>query len=483
MSEAEGSLVVFTPSGKRGRFDEGTNLLDAARSLGVDLDSVCGGRGICGRCQVVVSEGEFAKHGITSRGRSPHGVQRTGVALSRAVGARRRSTTRVPRPGVRRPRRGRAAGEPDPPPGGAQGSRRAPDRGRPGRPSALRRGPRTRPRRSQRRSAAPARGARPRLVARGSRVRPPRARHAAADAARRRLDRHGGRARRVDDHGDLARLPRRRVGRGVRHRLHHRGRPPLRPAHRRGARERRRDEPADPVRRGPDEPRELRDDESRRRDRADPRGPRVRGRARRRALHGGRGGPERRARPHDRRQPDHASPVPRPRPDRAGRRTVRAGHRRGGATRGAGAGSHGHERRGPRLRPAVHRGPRRRRHRRRDPVRGAPRPGDREPAGRRRHERRDRAGQPRPHARGVEPDGPGVRGCPDLVRPAGGSGRDRTRPHRPRDPGAAVPRDRPGCVVGRSRLRRRSGHRRVRFGDHRGGRRAVPRRRSSPPTA
>jgi uncharacterized 2Fe-2S/4Fe-4S cluster protein (DUF4445 family) len=63
---AEGSLVVFTPSGKRGRFHEDTNLLDAARSLGVDLDSVCGGRGICGRCQIVVAEGEFAKHGITS---------------------------------------------------------------------------------------------------------------------------------------------------------------------------------------------------------------------------------------------------------------------------------------------------------------------------------------------------------------------------------------------------------------------------------
>ncbi|MGZ8603083.1 MAG: 2Fe-2S iron-sulfur cluster-binding protein, partial [Actinomycetota bacterium] len=67
MTEAEGSLVVFTPSGKRGRVADGTNLLDAARSLGVDLDSVCGGRGICGRCQVVVAEGEFAKHGITSR--------------------------------------------------------------------------------------------------------------------------------------------------------------------------------------------------------------------------------------------------------------------------------------------------------------------------------------------------------------------------------------------------------------------------------
>jgi uncharacterized 2Fe-2S/4Fe-4S cluster protein (DUF4445 family) len=62
----EGALVVFTPSGKRGRFAPGTDLLAAARELAVDLDSVCGGRGICGRCQVVVSEGAFAKHGITS---------------------------------------------------------------------------------------------------------------------------------------------------------------------------------------------------------------------------------------------------------------------------------------------------------------------------------------------------------------------------------------------------------------------------------
>ena len=60
------ALVVFTPSGRRGRFEQGTTVLDAARRLGVDLDSVCGGRGICGRCQVEVSEGEHAKHGIVS---------------------------------------------------------------------------------------------------------------------------------------------------------------------------------------------------------------------------------------------------------------------------------------------------------------------------------------------------------------------------------------------------------------------------------
>ena len=62
MTEA---LVIFTPSGKRGRFALGTPVLTAARQLGVDLDSVCGGRGICSKCQITPGYGEFAKHGVT----------------------------------------------------------------------------------------------------------------------------------------------------------------------------------------------------------------------------------------------------------------------------------------------------------------------------------------------------------------------------------------------------------------------------------
>ncbi|WP_170358550.1 ASKHA domain-containing protein [Ruegeria arenilitoris] len=58
-------LVVFTPSGKRGHFPVGTPVLTAARQLGVDLDSVCGGRGICSKCQITPSYGEFPKHGVT----------------------------------------------------------------------------------------------------------------------------------------------------------------------------------------------------------------------------------------------------------------------------------------------------------------------------------------------------------------------------------------------------------------------------------
>jgi uncharacterized 2Fe-2S/4Fe-4S cluster protein (DUF4445 family) len=59
------ALVIFTPSGKRGRFAHGTPVLTAARQLGVDLDSVCGGRGICSKCQITPQYGEFSKHGVT----------------------------------------------------------------------------------------------------------------------------------------------------------------------------------------------------------------------------------------------------------------------------------------------------------------------------------------------------------------------------------------------------------------------------------
>ena len=58
--------VVFTPSGRQGYVPVGTPVLTAARQLGVDIDSVCGGRAMCGRCQVDVGIGDFAKHGLKS---------------------------------------------------------------------------------------------------------------------------------------------------------------------------------------------------------------------------------------------------------------------------------------------------------------------------------------------------------------------------------------------------------------------------------
>ncbi len=85
-------LLIFTPSGRRGHFPAGTVVLDAARKLGVDIDSVCGGRGICGRCQVEQAVGEFPKHGITSDPShlSPPDAVETDYAARKGLASRRR---------------------------------------------------------------------------------------------------------------------------------------------------------------------------------------------------------------------------------------------------------------------------------------------------------------------------------------------------------------------------------------------------------
>jgi uncharacterized 2Fe-2S/4Fe-4S cluster protein (DUF4445 family) len=92
-------LVVFMPSGKRGHFPQGTPLLQAARSLGVDIDSVCGGRALCGRCQVLVAEGEFAKLGVSSSTASLTELSEPEMRFSKraplAAGRRLSCSTRV----------------------------------------------------------------------------------------------------------------------------------------------------------------------------------------------------------------------------------------------------------------------------------------------------------------------------------------------------------------------------------------------------
>ena len=58
--------VIFQPSGRQGEVPAGTNLLDAARMLGVEIEAICSGKQTCGKCQIAVEDGVFAKHGITS---------------------------------------------------------------------------------------------------------------------------------------------------------------------------------------------------------------------------------------------------------------------------------------------------------------------------------------------------------------------------------------------------------------------------------
>ena len=86
------ALVVFQPSGRRGRFPKGMPVLQAARQLGVYLESVCGGRGLCGRCQITVAAGEFAKYGISSspENLTPIGDQETRFRDLKPLAADRR---------------------------------------------------------------------------------------------------------------------------------------------------------------------------------------------------------------------------------------------------------------------------------------------------------------------------------------------------------------------------------------------------------
>ncbi len=58
--------VVFQPAGRQGDVPEGTSLLDAARALGVEIESICGGKQTCGKCQVSIEAGHFSRLGIES---------------------------------------------------------------------------------------------------------------------------------------------------------------------------------------------------------------------------------------------------------------------------------------------------------------------------------------------------------------------------------------------------------------------------------
>ncbi len=52
------AMVIFQPSGRRGNVPLGENLIEASRRLGVDLESLCGEKTLCGKCKVRIEEGK-----------------------------------------------------------------------------------------------------------------------------------------------------------------------------------------------------------------------------------------------------------------------------------------------------------------------------------------------------------------------------------------------------------------------------------------
>ena len=60
------AMVIFQPSGRRGEIAKGISLIETARLLGVDIETLCGEKRVCGKCKVRVEEGHFEKFNIRS---------------------------------------------------------------------------------------------------------------------------------------------------------------------------------------------------------------------------------------------------------------------------------------------------------------------------------------------------------------------------------------------------------------------------------
>ncbi len=56
--------VIFTPSGIRALAEHGERVYDVALRTGVDIQSICGGKGLCNRCQIELASGKHAKFGV-----------------------------------------------------------------------------------------------------------------------------------------------------------------------------------------------------------------------------------------------------------------------------------------------------------------------------------------------------------------------------------------------------------------------------------
>jgi uncharacterized 2Fe-2S/4Fe-4S cluster protein (DUF4445 family) len=65
MDEKRNFQIEFQPLGIKGRMPSGLSLLECARRLQIDLISVCGGRGTCGKCRIRVTSGEVSELTIT----------------------------------------------------------------------------------------------------------------------------------------------------------------------------------------------------------------------------------------------------------------------------------------------------------------------------------------------------------------------------------------------------------------------------------
>ncbi|MCK5346386.1 MAG: 2Fe-2S iron-sulfur cluster binding domain-containing protein, partial [Candidatus Heimdallarchaeota archaeon] len=49
--------IIFDPDGIRVRVKPNTSIYEAARMNGIAIESICGGKGTCGKCRVLITKG------------------------------------------------------------------------------------------------------------------------------------------------------------------------------------------------------------------------------------------------------------------------------------------------------------------------------------------------------------------------------------------------------------------------------------------
>ncbi len=73
-------IIEVEPIGKRFNLDKPANMLDAIRSAGIGIKSVCSGKGTCGKCRIIITEGTMpaptdSENRVLAKDEIAHGVR------------------------------------------------------------------------------------------------------------------------------------------------------------------------------------------------------------------------------------------------------------------------------------------------------------------------------------------------------------------------------------------------------------------------
>jgi len=88
MSQENIITIVFEPYGIKSRLKKGVTIFHALKEVGLNIRSECGGRGVCGKCKIIVrSPSSFGKVTDSERKRLSISELKSGYRLAYACSA------------------------------------------------------------------------------------------------------------------------------------------------------------------------------------------------------------------------------------------------------------------------------------------------------------------------------------------------------------------------------------------------------------